>query len=54
MRGAVTALGSSVSESVARGRGAIGATANAAANAAGSDLKSLQSDLNRLKDTVSK
>jgi ElaB/YqjD/DUF883 family membrane-anchored ribosome-binding protein len=54
VRGAATALGSSVSESVARGRDAIGATANAAANAAGTDLQSLQGDLNRLKDTVSK
>ena len=46
--------GSSVSELIARGRDALGATANAAANATGSDLQSLQSDLNRLKDTVSK
>src|ERR1700722_14644040 len=53
VRGAAASVGSSVSESVARGRDAVGAAANAAANSAGNDLQSLQADLNRLKDTVS-
>ena len=53
-RGAAASLGSSVSEPVTRGRDAIGATASAATNAAGNDLQSLQADLHRLKDTVSK
>ncbi len=53
-RGTAASLGSAVSESVTRSRDAIGATAGAATNAAGNDLQSLQADLNRLKDTVSK
>jgi ElaB/YqjD/DUF883 family membrane-anchored ribosome-binding protein len=52
-RGAAASLGSSVSESVARGRDAVGAAANAAASSTGGDLQALQADLNRLKDTVS-
>jgi ElaB/YqjD/DUF883 family membrane-anchored ribosome-binding protein len=53
-RGAAASLGSSVSESVVRGRDAIGAAATAAASSAGSDLQTLQTDINRLKDAVSK
>jgi len=45
---------SSVSDSVARGRDAIGAAASDAMNAASSDLQSLRADLNGLKDTLSK
>jgi ElaB/YqjD/DUF883 family membrane-anchored ribosome-binding protein len=44
----------SVSDSVARGRDAIGAAASDAMSAAGSDLQSLRADLNSLKDTLSK
>ena len=46
--------GSSISESVARGKEAIGTAANEAINAAGSDLQSLRADLNSLKDTFAK
>jgi ElaB/YqjD/DUF883 family membrane-anchored ribosome-binding protein len=46
--------GPSVSESVTRGKEAIGAAATDAMNSAGSDLQSLRSDLNSLKDTVAK
>jgi ElaB/YqjD/DUF883 family membrane-anchored ribosome-binding protein len=45
---------SSISESVARGKEAIGAAASDAMDAAGSDLQSLRADLNSLKDTVAK
>src|ERR1700759_2850805 len=44
--------GSTISDAAARGRDAIGAAANEAANTAGTDLQSLRSDLNGLKDTV--
>ena len=44
----------SVSESVTRGKEAIGAAATDAMNSAGTDLQSLRSDLNSLKDTVAK
>jgi ElaB/YqjD/DUF883 family membrane-anchored ribosome-binding protein len=44
----------SISESVTRGKEAIGAAATDATSSAGSDLQSLRSDLNRLKDTVAK
>ena len=44
----------SISESVARGKDAIGAAATDAMNAAGSDLQSLRADLNGLKDTLAK
>jgi ElaB/YqjD/DUF883 family membrane-anchored ribosome-binding protein len=53
VRDSAASVGASISESAARGRDAIGAAANDAVNAAGSDLQTLQSDLNRLKDTVS-
>jgi ElaB/YqjD/DUF883 family membrane-anchored ribosome-binding protein len=45
---------SSITESVARGKDAIGAVANNAMDAAGSDLQSLRADLNSLKDTMAK
>src|SRR5580692_8715459 len=44
----------SISESVARGKEAIGAAATDAMNSAESDLQSLRADLNSLKDTVAK
>jgi ElaB/YqjD/DUF883 family membrane-anchored ribosome-binding protein len=44
----------SISESVTRGKEAIGAAATDATSSAGSDLQSLRSDLNSLKDTVAK
>jgi ElaB/YqjD/DUF883 family membrane-anchored ribosome-binding protein len=53
-RGAAAAVASSASDSLARGRDAVGAAANEAASSAGNDLQSLQADLNRLKDTVTK
>jgi ElaB/YqjD/DUF883 family membrane-anchored ribosome-binding protein len=53
LRNSATSVGASVSESAARARDAVGAAANDAVNAAGSDLQSLRTDLNRLKDTVS-
>jgi len=43
-----------ISESMARGKDAIGAAANEAITAARSDLQSLRSDLNSLRDTVTK
>lgn len=45
-------VGSAISDTAARGRDAVSAAASDAANAAGTDLQSLQADLNRLKDTV--
>lgn len=51
-RGGAAGSGPSISESVARGKDAIGTAANEAANAAGSDLQSLRADINSLKDTV--
>jgi ElaB/YqjD/DUF883 family membrane-anchored ribosome-binding protein len=53
-RGGAAGSGPSISESVARGREAIGTAANEAMNSAGSDLQSLRADLNSLKDTVAK
>jgi ElaB/YqjD/DUF883 family membrane-anchored ribosome-binding protein len=52
--GAAGALGSSTSDAMSRGRDAVGAATNDAMSSAGRDLQSLQADLNRLKDTVSK
>lgn len=46
--------GASVSDSVARGKEAIGNAATEAMNSAGSDLQSLRADINSLKDTVTK
>ena len=51
-RSGVGGSGSTVSESVARGKEAIGTAATDAMNSAGSDLQSLRADLNSLKDTV--
>jgi ElaB/YqjD/DUF883 family membrane-anchored ribosome-binding protein len=53
VRSSTASVGASVSESVARGRDAVGAAANDAINAAGGDLQTLRTDLNRLKETVS-
>jgi ElaB/YqjD/DUF883 family membrane-anchored ribosome-binding protein len=53
-RSGVAGSGSSISESVARGKEAIGTAANEAMNTAGTDLQSLRADLNSLKDTVAK
>lgn len=53
-RGGVAGSSSSISDSVARGKEAIGAAANEAVSSAGSDLNALRSDLNSLKDTVAK
>jgi ElaB/YqjD/DUF883 family membrane-anchored ribosome-binding protein len=53
VRGSITSVGASASDSVARGRDAIGAAASNAIGTAGSDLQSLRTDLDRLKDTVS-
>jgi ElaB/YqjD/DUF883 family membrane-anchored ribosome-binding protein len=46
--------GPSISESVTRGKEAIGVAATDAMNSAGSDLQSLRTDLNNLKDTLAK
>jgi ElaB/YqjD/DUF883 family membrane-anchored ribosome-binding protein len=46
--------GPSISESVARGKEAIGSAATEAMNAGGADLHSLRADINSLKDTVAK
>jgi ElaB/YqjD/DUF883 family membrane-anchored ribosome-binding protein len=51
-RGGTGGSDSSISESVARGKEAIGTAASEAMNSAGSDLQSLRADLNSLKDTV--
>jgi len=53
-RGGAGGSGSSISESVARGKEAIGTAATEAMNSAGSDLQSLRADLTSLKDTVAK
>lgn len=53
VRSSAASVGASVSESVARGRDAVSAAANDAINAAGGDLQTLRTDLNRLKETVS-
>jgi ElaB/YqjD/DUF883 family membrane-anchored ribosome-binding protein len=44
----------SVSDSINRGKDAIGDAANDAANSAGSDLQAIRNDLNNLKDTLSR
>jgi ElaB/YqjD/DUF883 family membrane-anchored ribosome-binding protein len=49
-----SAAGPSVSESVNRGKEAIGSAASEAINSASVDLQSLRIDLNNLKDTVAK
>ena len=48
------ATGAAISDSIARGKDAVGAVANDAMKSAGSDLQSLQTDLNSLKETVTK
>ena len=48
------ASGSSISDSVARGREGISNAAAEAMNAASTDLQSLRADLNSLKDTLAK
>jgi ElaB/YqjD/DUF883 family membrane-anchored ribosome-binding protein len=48
------ATGTAISDSIARGKDAVGAAAKDAMNSAGSDLQSLQADLNGLKETVTK
>jgi ElaB/YqjD/DUF883 family membrane-anchored ribosome-binding protein len=53
-RGGAGGAGPSMSDSVTRGKDAIGTAANEAMNSAGSDLQSLRADLNSLKDTVAK
>jgi ElaB/YqjD/DUF883 family membrane-anchored ribosome-binding protein len=53
-RGGAAGSAPSISESVTRGRDAIGTAANEAMNSAGSDLQSLRADLNSLRDTVAK
>jgi hypothetical protein len=49
-----SASGSPISESLARGKDAVGSAANEAIDSAGTDLQSLQTDLNGLKDTLTK
>jgi ElaB/YqjD/DUF883 family membrane-anchored ribosome-binding protein len=49
-----SAASPSISESVNRGKDAIGSAASEAMNSASSDLQSLRIDLNNLKDTVAK
>jgi ElaB/YqjD/DUF883 family membrane-anchored ribosome-binding protein len=44
----------SVSDSISRGKEAIGDAANSAARSTGSDLQAIQNDLNSLKDTLSR
>jgi ElaB/YqjD/DUF883 family membrane-anchored ribosome-binding protein len=53
-RGASPPSGSSVSDSIARGKEAVGSAANEAMNSVGTDLQSLRTDLNGLKDTLTK
>jgi ElaB/YqjD/DUF883 family membrane-anchored ribosome-binding protein len=53
VRSSAASVGASMSESVARGRDAVSAAANDTINAAGGDLQTLTTDLNRLKETVS-
>jgi ElaB/YqjD/DUF883 family membrane-anchored ribosome-binding protein len=53
VRGSIASVGASVSDSVARDRDAVGTAASDAVDTASSDMQSLRTDLNRLKDTVS-
>ena len=52
--GATGGSSPSISESVARGKEAIGTAAAEAMNSAGSDLQSLRTDFNGLKDTFAR
>src|SRR5580704_16555000 len=54
LRGASPASGSSIADSLARGRDAVGTAANDAMSSAGTDLQSLRSDLNILRETFTK
>jgi ElaB/YqjD/DUF883 family membrane-anchored ribosome-binding protein len=53
-RDSVEAAGAAISDSIARGKDAVGAAAKDTMKSAGSDLQSLQADINGLKDTVTK
>jgi ElaB/YqjD/DUF883 family membrane-anchored ribosome-binding protein len=53
-RSTMETAGSAISDSVTRGTDAIGAAAKDAMNSASGDLKSLQADINGLKDTVTR
>jgi len=48
------ATSTAVSDSISRGKDVVGSAARDAMNSAGSDLQSLQADLNGLKETVTK
>jgi ElaB/YqjD/DUF883 family membrane-anchored ribosome-binding protein len=53
-RSTMEAAGSAISDSVTRGKDAIGAAAKDAMNSASADLQSLQADINSLKDTMTR
>ena len=53
-RSSAEAASAAISDSIARGKDAVGSAAKDAMNSAGSDLQSLQADLNGLKETVTK
>jgi ElaB/YqjD/DUF883 family membrane-anchored ribosome-binding protein len=53
LRGSIASAGASVSDSVASSRDAIGAAATGAVDAAKKDEQALQTDFDRLKDTMS-
>jgi ElaB/YqjD/DUF883 family membrane-anchored ribosome-binding protein len=53
-RDSIEAAGAAISDSLTRGKDAVGAAAKDAMKSAGSDLQSLQADINGLKDTVTK
>jgi len=53
-RSSAEAASAAISDSIARGKDAVGSAAKDAMNSAGSDLRSLQADLNGLKETVTK
>jgi ElaB/YqjD/DUF883 family membrane-anchored ribosome-binding protein len=48
------ATSAAITDTIVRGKDAVGAAAKDAMNSAGSDLQSLQADLNGLKETVTK
>jgi ElaB/YqjD/DUF883 family membrane-anchored ribosome-binding protein len=53
-RGSAKALGGAITDTVERGKDAVGSAATDAMNSAGSDFQALRNDLNGLKDTVVK
>jgi ElaB/YqjD/DUF883 family membrane-anchored ribosome-binding protein len=53
-RGVGSSVGTSISDTAARGREAVSTAADNAVNTAGTDLQALQADFNRLKETVTK